>query len=115
MARSDSAVGRVQLTDFWFSGKLASMKTTLEIDDDLYREAKAVAALTGRKMKDLVSEGLRWAVRPDSRSKDPKSVQAATRKLAECFAQADKLMKAAPRGPSAREHLADDRNRSHRT
>lgn len=35
------------------------MKTTLEIDDHLYREAKAFAALTGRKMKDLVSEGLR--------------------------------------------------------
>lgn len=38
------------------------MKTTLEIDDDLYREAKALAALTGRKMKDLVSEGLRQVV-----------------------------------------------------
>lgn len=38
------------------------MKTTLEIDDALYREAKAVAALTGRKMKDLVGEGLRWVV-----------------------------------------------------
>lgn len=39
------------------------MKTTLEIDEDLYREAKALAALTGRKMKDLVSEGLRQVVR----------------------------------------------------
>jgi len=39
------------------------MKTTLEIDDALYREAKALAALTGRKMKDLVSEGLESVVR----------------------------------------------------
>lgn len=35
------------------------MKTTLEIDDELYRRAEAVAALSGRKMKDLVSDGLR--------------------------------------------------------
>ena len=38
------------------------MKTTLEIDDELYRQAKAIAALTGRKMKDLVGGGLRWVV-----------------------------------------------------
>ncbi len=43
------------------------MKTTLEIDDELYREAKAMAALTGRKMKDLVSEGLRYVVRGPGR------------------------------------------------
>jgi hypothetical protein len=35
------------------------MKTTLEIDEALYREAKAVAALTGRKVRDPVAEGLR--------------------------------------------------------
>ena len=35
------------------------MKTTLEIPDDLYRQAKVHAAHENRKMKDLVSEGLR--------------------------------------------------------
>ena len=35
------------------------MKTTLEIPDDLFREAKAQAALTGQKLKDVVAEGLR--------------------------------------------------------
>ena len=35
------------------------MKTTLEIPDELYRQAKAQAAHENRKMKDLVSEGLR--------------------------------------------------------
>jgi predicted component of type VI protein secretion system len=35
------------------------MKTTVEISDDLYRRAKAEAALRGRKLKDLVEEGLR--------------------------------------------------------
>jgi hypothetical protein len=35
------------------------MKTTIELPDDLYRRAKAEAALRGRKLKDLVEEGLR--------------------------------------------------------
>jgi len=35
------------------------MKTTIELPDDLYRRAKATAALRGRKLKDLVEEGLR--------------------------------------------------------
>ena len=35
------------------------MKTTLEIPDDLFREAKSRAALTGVRLKDLVADGLR--------------------------------------------------------
>jgi hypothetical protein len=35
------------------------MKTTVEVSDDLYRRAKAEAALRGRKLKDLIEEGLR--------------------------------------------------------
>jgi hypothetical protein len=35
------------------------VKTTVEMPDDLYRRAKAEAALRGRKLKDLVEEGLR--------------------------------------------------------
>ena len=35
------------------------METTVEVSDDLYRRAKAEAALRGRKLKDLVEEGLR--------------------------------------------------------
>jgi hypothetical protein len=35
------------------------MKTTVELPDVLYRRAKAEAALRGRKLKDLVEEGLR--------------------------------------------------------
>ena len=35
------------------------MKTTIELPDDLYRQAKAEAALRGRKLKDLFEEGLR--------------------------------------------------------
>ncbi len=35
------------------------MKTTVELPDPLYRQAKAEAALRGRKLRDLVEEGLR--------------------------------------------------------
>jgi hypothetical protein len=35
------------------------MKTTVEVPDKLYRRAKAEAALRGRKLKDLIAEGLR--------------------------------------------------------
>ena len=35
------------------------MKTTVEVPDELYRHAKAEAALRGRKLKDLIEEGLR--------------------------------------------------------
>jgi hypothetical protein len=35
------------------------MKTTVEVSDALYRRAKSEAALRGRKLKDLVEEGLR--------------------------------------------------------
>lgn len=38
------------------------MKTTVEVPDDLYRRAKAEAALRGRKLKDLIEEGLRLAL-----------------------------------------------------
>ena len=35
------------------------MKTTVELSDELFRKVKAEAALRGRKLKDLVAEGLR--------------------------------------------------------
>ena len=38
--------------------KCATMKTTFDIPDELYRRAKVEAALRGRKLKDLVAEGL---------------------------------------------------------
>ena len=54
------------------------MRTTLVIDDDLYRRVKAKAALEGRKVTELVEDGLRAAlslgpVRPDD-SKRPARV-----------------------------------------
>lgn len=87
------------------------MKTTLEIDDELYREAKAVASLTGRKMKDLVTEGLRWAVRPEARGGRPPSKAIASRRLSAFFAAADDAFEAVARTPTAREQLTRDRDR----
>jgi hypothetical protein len=39
------------------------MKATIDIPDDLYREAKIYAAMLGTKVKDLVAEGLRLVLR----------------------------------------------------
>ena len=38
------------------------MKTTLEIPDELYRAVKAKAALEGRRVTDVVSQGLRMVL-----------------------------------------------------
>ncbi|MCW5700632.1 MAG: hypothetical protein KIT00_12410 [Rhodospirillales bacterium] len=38
------------------------MKTTVELPDDLYRRAKATAALRGQKFRELVEESLRHAL-----------------------------------------------------
>jgi hypothetical protein len=42
------------------------MRTTIDLPDELFRRAKAEAALRGRKFKDLIEEGLRLvlAVQP---------------------------------------------------
>ena len=39
------------------------MTTTVEVSDDLYRRAKAKAALRGRKLKDLVEEDCGWCLK----------------------------------------------------
>jgi hypothetical protein len=43
------------------------MKTTIELPDDLYRSAKLEAAASGRKLKDLVEEGLRHVLKAPPR------------------------------------------------
>jgi hypothetical protein len=89
------------------------VKTTLEIDDALYREVKALSALTGRKMKDLVSDGLRYVLNPTAGPgvPDKGNDAAALAELRQWFKAADRAMKKAPSGPSARELLEADRRR----
>jgi hypothetical protein len=45
------------------------MKTTIEVSDDLYRRVKSEAALRGRKLKDLVEEGLRLVLETQHESR----------------------------------------------
>jgi hypothetical protein len=54
------------------------MKTTIELPDELYRRAKAEAALRGRKLRDLVEEGLRLAL--EARSKRSPSLAGLTKR-----------------------------------
>jgi hypothetical protein len=48
------------------------MKTTIELPDELYR--KATAALNGRKLKDLVEEGLRLVLETPRKSRRQRSL-----------------------------------------
>lgn len=50
------------------------MKTTVEVPDDLYRRAKAEAALRGRKLRDLVEEGLRLVLESPPTTRRPPSL-----------------------------------------
>lgn len=47
------------------------MKTTIEVPDELYRRAKAEAALSGRKLRDLVEEGLRLVLDAPRKTRRP--------------------------------------------
>jgi hypothetical protein len=52
------------------------VKTTVELPDDLYRQAKAEAALGGRKIRDLIEEGLRMVVDRSKRTPRAKNLLA---------------------------------------
>jgi hypothetical protein len=47
------------------------MRTTVELPDDLFRKAKARAAMQGRALKDLVAEGLTLVLRTPVHSPVP--------------------------------------------
>ena len=78
------------------------MKATIEIEDELYRQVKAAAAIRGRKVKDLVAEGLRIVLRsshsalparriqlPIVKSKKPGTLRLSTERIAEVEARLD--------------------------
>ena len=95
------------------------VKTTLEIDEDLHRRAKAHAALTGRRMKDLVAEGLRLVLEPRLKQPQPFAGQKDTAgespemaALWRCFREADEASAEMPAGsPAGRMILEESRNR----
>jgi hypothetical protein len=55
------------------------MKTTIEVPDELYRRAKAEAALRGRKLRDLVEEGLRLVLEAPRRTRHHPSLAELTK------------------------------------
>ena len=56
------------------------MKTTVELPDELYRRAKAEAALSGRKLKNLVEEGLRLVLEAPRKARRNPSLAGLTRR-----------------------------------
>jgi hypothetical protein len=52
------------------------MKTTIEVSDELYRRAKSEAALQGRKLRELVEEGLRLVLEAPRPAGRPRSLRA---------------------------------------
>ncbi len=62
------------------SAKGDTMKTTIEVPDELYRRAKAEAALRGRKLKDLVEDGLRLVLESSGKTRRPPSLAGLTKR-----------------------------------
>jgi predicted CopG family antitoxin len=87
------------------------MKATIEIPDDLYRLVKAKSSLEGRAVRDVTEELYRrWLA--ESPAPAPESRRESW--LEDWIAMADKAMRKALPGPTARELLAKDRKRLER-
>jgi hypothetical protein len=86
------------------------MTATLEIDDELYRQAADIANRTGREISELVTDGLRLVIHPASTggkgARGPESPS-----LKEVRAMAEKAFRNAPPGKTAREILVEERAR----
>ena len=57
------------------------MRTTIDIPDELFRRVKSEAALRGKKLKDLVEEGLRAVVDKSSDKADPAAADGRPKKV----------------------------------
>jgi len=55
------------------------MRTTIDLPDELFRRAKAQAALRGKKFKDLIEEGLRAVVDKPAPGDQPEATDAETK------------------------------------
>lgn len=54
------------------------MRTTIRIDDELYRRAKAHAALGGRSVGELIEDAVRVALRPRRDAPHPEAEELPT-------------------------------------
>jgi hypothetical protein len=77
------------------------MKTTVDVPDDLYRQAKIEAARRGTKLKDLVEEGLRTVL------ESPRQAQRATELSALMKSARGAIDSGVPDLGSNPDHLAD--------
>jgi hypothetical protein len=50
------------------------MKTTVKVPNKLYRKAKAIAALSGCTLKDLIEEGLRLVVEAPGKARQKRDL-----------------------------------------
>lgn len=65
------------------------MRTTLDLSDDLFRRAKAEAALRGRKLRDLVEDGLRRVLDQPDASTEPPTVASLHDLMIDCCGVAE--------------------------
>jgi hypothetical protein len=87
------------------------MKATIEIPEELYRRVKAKSALQGRAIREVTVELYqRWLAEEPTTS----AAVSPEQWLEEWFGLADELMQDTPPGPTAREWLAEGRNRLER-
>jgi hypothetical protein len=86
----------------------AMMKATIDIPDTLYRKVKAKSALLGKPVREVTVELYQHWLGEDDEPQPDASLQTW---LHTWLAKADEAMRAAPRGPSAREVLIADRSR----
>ena len=91
------------------------MKKAIDLPDALMVEVQALATFEKRKVDDVVAEPLRDALTSRSKPHDERTIpQDGEQRMIEWFALADTLMDDTPSGPTAREILDEDRNRSER-
>ncbi len=89
------------------------MKATIEVPDDLYRLVKAKSSLEGRSVREVTEELYRrWLAEGPTAAAT--SAEVSGQWLEDWIAMADKMMRGAPPGPTARELLNEDRNRLER-
>jgi hypothetical protein len=73
------------LAKMWVFRKYGFMdkqtKTTVEVPEELYRRAKALAALQGRRLKDLIEDGLRLVVESPRKRRAPATLADLTRSV----------------------------------
>jgi len=87
---------------------MVSMKATIDIPDDLYRQVKAEAALRGLTVREVTTRLYRRWLREGggASAREAPSVW-----LRSWLDEADEAVGRAPPGPSARKVLARDRSR----